>query len=1391
MAEEADIPKPVAERRRSLWRWPRRIGILLLSLLGLVIAAALLLDTGPGRRFIADRIAATEFANGLQVRIGRIDGSIYGRATLRDVALYDPERRFLVAPEIVLDWRPLAWLGNRLDIRELVIERAELQAIPELRPGNPDDPLLPGFDIRIDRLQVSDFAIAEGIAGPRRVASLAGSADIRDGRAMLDLKGRVENGGDTLLAKLDAVPAENKLEMQLALDAPADGLVAGLAGLERPFVARLDGSGDWNEWIGNFSAREDEEDYADLDVTVRDGLVGLAGQARLALFLEGLPARLAGDTTTVEAEGRMDDRVIDGRIALASDALSITAKGAVDLADNAARDVRATVRLWQARALGEALALGGARLDATLDGEFDDLMIDYRLTADALRSDAVELTNVTARGEARWLGEGATVPLTLTVGIAEVGNEAVDKLLGPMRGEGVLNWSDGELTARGYRLAGRGINARLAMDFTAATQALRLDTEVVVPAYRVKDLGTARVESASVFTFEPGTAWRLNGSTTINGRNIENATFETLAGADPRARARFEFAEGGPFIIRDASFSAEKIALIGGGRIQTDGVIVVNATGEHERFGPFELGGQGTADDADVKATLESPFPALGLANVELALETVPDGFAIDAEGGSLLGPFEGEARIYARSEENVRILLDRLTVSRTNVSGELEIRDSALAGDLAMNGGGLDGTLAFAPQRGGQSINADINARDAVFAGATPVRINRATIDVDALFVESESDVDATIAAEGISRGDFFLGRVAAKAKLSNGSGEVTASLAGRRGGKFELQGNARIAPQRISVDLDGEFARRKIELRDRAVLTKAGDEWRLAPATLSIGRGTTQLSGRFGGESSQLTAAMRRVPLAIVDIGFAELGLGGTISGNIEYRDGAGGPATAAAKLVLNRFTRAGLVLNSRPVDIAVNAELDADALAARAIIRNGKDELGRAQARFSGMPRLGSLVDRLYGANLFAQLRFDGPADSLWRLIGVDFVDISGPVAVNLDARGSLRSPRIQGSIGSDSARIESPASGTIITNVRTRGRFDGSVLRVTSFTGRAPNGGSITGSGNLSLGGENGWSMDFDGEARNALLVNRDEFAAAVTGPIGLESNGRGGVISGDVSIDSGRFQLGNFTEAEQLPEIAFREVNRAADEAPPQLRGPPWQYRIDATADNRFIVTGLGLDSEWGADIQLRGSLEDPEISGTARLIRGDYEFAGRRFELDRGLITFQRNTPPNPALDIEANANLSGLNATINVRGTGLQPEITFSSVPALPEDELLARLLFGSSITDITPLEAVQLGAALASLRSGGGLGPINAVRDAVGLDRLRLVAADAATGQETAIAAGKYITDRTYVEIITDGRGYSATQVEFQITRWLSILSTISTIGRQSANVRISKDY
>ena len=78
---------------------------------------------------------------------------------------------------------------------------------------------------------------------------------------------------------------------------------------------------------------------------------------------------------------------------------------------------------------------------------------------------------------------------------------------------------------------------------------------------------------------------------------------------------------------------------------------------------------------------------------------------------------------------------------------------------------------------------------------------------------------------------------------------------------------------------------------------------------------------------------------------------------------------------------------------------------------------------------------------------------------------------------------------------------------------------------------------------------------------------------------------------------------------------------------------------------------------------------------------------------------------------------MQGIDASVIVQGTGLNPEITFASTPPLPQDELLSRILFGTSITNFSAPEALQLASAVAALQSGSGsLDPINALRKAVG---------------------------------------------------------------------------
>jgi translocation and assembly module TamB len=608
---------------------------------------------------------------------------------------------------------------------------------------------------------------------------------------------------------------------------------------------------------------------------------------------------------------------------------------------------------------------------------------------------------------------------------------------------------------------------------------------------------------------------------------------------------------------------------------------------------------------------------------------------------------------------------------------------------------------------------------------------------------------------------------------------------LAGTRGTAFQLVALATVAPGRISVTGRGELDRRPLTLESPAVLTKVDGGWEIAPTRVRFGGGRGTLSGRTG-DRPEFRADIEAMPLRLLDLVWPKAGLGGMASGRVEYR-WAGQPS-GSANLRVRGLSRAGLVLASKPIDVGVNAVLGDGRAAMRAVAVSDGKTIGRAQARFAPLGR-GPIVAELMNAPMLLQMRYAGPADTLWRLSGVEVFDLSGPVAIGADISGRLVDPQIRGSLQANGARIESAVTGMVLEKINASGRFSGPRLVLSGISGSTPGGGSVSGSGVVDFsGGKAGLDLKF--EANHAKLLDRDDIAATVTGPLAIRSSGEGGTISGKLRLNSGRFTLGRASAAASVPQLVVRNVGQEADAVIELAQLQPWKLDIDLVGD--INVRGLGIDSRWGTDVRISGSVDAPRLTGRADLVRGDYEFAGRSFRLDRGVIRFRGESPPDPLLDIRAEAQVQGLDARILVGGTGLKPEITFASVPQLPQDELLSRILFGTSITNLSAPEALQLASAVAALRSGSGnLDPINALRRAVGLDRLRILPADVATGQKTAVSAGKYITRKLFVEVITDGQGYSATRAEYQVTRWLSILSSVSTIGRTSANVRISKDY
>ncbi|MDO9488624.1 MAG: translocation/assembly module TamB domain-containing protein, partial [Sphingomonadaceae bacterium] len=141
---------------------------------------------------------------------------------------------------------------------------------------------------------------------------------------------------------------------------------------------------------------------------------------------------------------------------------------------------------------------------------------------------------------------------------------------------------------------------------------------------------------------------------------------------------------------------------------------------------------------------------------------------------------------------------------------------------------------------------------------------------------------------------------------------------------------------------------------------------------------------------------------------------------------------------------------------------------------------------------------------------------------------------------------------------------------------------------------------------------------------------------------------------------------------------------------------------------------------------------------------------------------------------------------------TATAPVIAFASVPQLPQDEVLSRMLFGRSVGELSAMQALQLATSVASLRGGsGGLNPLGKLRQATGFDRFRVLGADRDAGRGTSLAVGEYLGDNVYVEVTTDIRGYTATQLEIALSKALSIITQVGGSGDTNVGLRYGKDY
>lgn len=1395
----------------------KRLSIVVLGLAlvatALIGIALLALNTAPGRDWVKGQIEAIEFENGLRIGIESLDDSLYSALTVRGLTLSDPEGVFASVPDLDLEWSPFAFLWGHVDIDSLRAKTATLNRVPVWAETAPsDEPLLPDYTIDIDEFAIERIVVEKAVSGRERIANLEGTARIEDRRADVTLNaGTIATtqdtaDGDLLRVALVAVPQDNRLDLDLDLFAPADGVIAAIAGLPGPFEAKLEGQGTWADWKGRLTADWQTQPIARLDVTARDGVFRAAGETQLSSVVpDALQSRIEGPSE-LKVEVALGERLTQVSARLSGAALTVETTGALALKDDSFEDLRTQITLPGLTRFTSEISSAGLKADIALDGEFSRPKIIYDLRASRLEYAGLGLSGFSTSGETRFDLENMRVPVSArasqVTGLDQATGGPLTEIT--LTGDLLIQWP--RLVSDNLRLQSRRLDADLTLiaDAEAGRYGGAIDGQL--GDYRLESVGLFDVASGAKVEVDTRAGVDLSGTVKARSTRISNEGLQSLFGGETAISSDVAYRRDGVTRFSNMRLTSPLLTVDeGGGSYGADGEFDITAKGQSDDYGPLALQLTGTVTNP--VAVIDAPNPDLGvgLADVTATVRGDDQLYRIEAEGLSDFGAFSGLMRAdFSNGPTQYEIASGE--VGGIALSGLVtQTQEGPLSGILDAQGKGLDGRIQLASEDGVQVARITAEARNMALPGAAGLRVGRGRAKIRAV-LRDQPEITADIQLANARYFGTRIDTARAQIDLVNGQGSAKALASGENGAPFRLAVNADLKPDMWRASVEGTV--RGIAVRSetpaRLIPASAREDghYELLPTRFAFDRGKVRLSGRFG-SSIELKSRIDALNLGILNRFDPALGVTGKATGSVDFfLPSANAMPLVDADISVARFARSTALTVSEPVDVRFAGQIRERQAEGRAVIRQGGDVVGRIHTQLS--PRLGDdgdWVKALLEAPLDGGVRYTGSAATVFSLAGLADQELNGALGIAADLSGQLVQPSLDGVLRGRDLTYENLAYGTRLSGLNARGRFSGDELILEQLEARAGNG-RVSAKGKISLAAEQGFPMAIDMVLDNAQLARSQALGATATGNLTITKvAGQRGLLSGTLTLPETRYTLRNqaVLEVPELEGVRFSNGNDDALEAPgpeiarqsePGFEDVNLDIRIKAR--NEVFVTGLGLQSEWGADLRVTGSSAAPRLSGQVELIRGTLDFAGRAFDIERGRVRFLGGETFDPRISISATEQIRDVTVTVKVEGSAFSPQFEFASTPGLPQDEILARILFGSSIANLSALEAVQLAQSLNTLSgSGGGLNPLGALRSSTGIDRLRLLAADEATGQGTALAAGQYISDDIYVEVVTDARGFTATQLEISLSRTLSVLSQASGVGGTNVNLRYRKDY
>lgn len=1317
------------------WRTWRRVGIgVLLTLILVVLALRLFAMSPMARNMVEARLEAMSI-RGQSFEIDGLRGDLLGRASIESLRVRDESGVWLTATDVDLGWRPLALVSRHLNIRTVSATTLDIERRPALTPSQASSGSVADRYTLAD-LQLGQLLLADGVAGPAQSYAVTGAlqATSAQGNVQLDLSTLTANG-DSVRADL-AWGGTVPLAGDVRLSAAPNGLVATLLGAPKdaPLTFDLTSSSVQNKWQLAASGTVDGVPALDVEIDLSDTQNAAKGEIALnqLRLLAPLHARL-GETL-----------VFDGYVG-AENRLQATARS--DSFD--------------------------AVLSGTLQSSLNGVVIEnLDLTVRAM--DAGKLTSLqslslpqfTARGMLYLRNDMRAFDGVLDAPYLTYGSYQLQTV----QSDGRINYLDGSVSYDGQFAAGQvsGLPAALQEIFAGAST-LNLNA--------VYGFSARRIQARSFDLQNPSFDLTGTGSAIVGGPVILNADIKTESIYDV-AESRTKLALNGPklseltlTVAGDASLSDSAGAirnLIGDqanfsltARRTPSGIALQSGRIHNERIDATASGAlSGNTVDLSGRATMSS----LSLASIFAS--------RLDTEF-ELSGPMSSpRLTTNAAAEE---LTLAGQTFSRPDLSAEITLADDTpfivsaqtlYSGEmLSLNLQGIRRgdlvdltqlliTWADLQASGNASVNTGA-PRDATLrfevAGTSPIG---GTVDGTLSYEATQLRSDVSLV--GLKMGALDIDET--KLELSGTWPRFEGGLEYQA--EFPLLGTPQaisgIHPVRVDASSQTLTLSGRSEMAGNPILITT-------PVTLSMIPNLRLAGGMsaFGGDISVIFDASGASPavFALSGLKMSEIGpllerpsLVGTLDGafTLGLEDGELMGGGSASILNLARG-----VVDSAETNLALQVEIATNQLSAE--LRTDEADMG--------LDLMANLTAPLIHANSLGSVRIApdaaipvavkgrGAFGPIWALIAPTNLRLAGDVDLDI-SNGSGTSWRFEGPFSLQNAEFEDGYTGIHLKDIAADAQLRPDGIDVDQVSARGASGGQVTGRGLYGFDGNGSVTMTLN--RLNAL--KRSDVSGSLSGTAEIERRNRRTQISGDLEIDEARINL------ERLPgagyttlEVDFQQ--NGENEEPSAPTREAIELRLDVSADRRIFVSGSGVDTEWGLDARVTGPPGRPNVIGRATLIRGEADLLSRRFRFSEGAIRFV-GTPIDSLISLRADRTNDDITSSISLSGTLMDPEITLSSSPSLPDDEILSRVLFGRSPSELSPLQAAQLAGAAAQLAGGDAFNLVGQLQAATGLDRLDIGLDD--SGGAT-LSTGKYLADDIYLEIESGVTGAPGVTLEW----------------------------